>query len=161
MEKYFLCQYFMSCVLADDFDGTHQELKLWVPLSSVSNLFYNLISESQVSVVGMQVGKEIQPYRTFSGNEILMLRHGRLTVEEMFLEERAHNQWMTWAYRGLGWLMMFLGANCVSNILQLIGKFIISRILNCEITWNSMSDIKLCFLIGSYNVFEMIIVRCE
>jgi hypothetical protein len=75
----------------------------------------------------MQVGKEIQLYRTFSGNEILMLRHGRLSIEEMFLEERARNQWLTWAYRGLGWLMMFLGAKCLSNILQLIGKFIQSE----------------------------------
>ncbi|PNF31646.1 Transmembrane protein 43 [Cryptotermes secundus] len=73
-----------------------------------------------VSVVGMQVGKEIRPYQTFSGDEILMLRYGRLTVEEMFLEERVHNQWLTWALRGLGWLMMFLGANCLTNILHLI-----------------------------------------
>lgn len=97
---------------------------MWVRYSLVLSLFYIMISESQVSVVGMQVGKEIQPYRTFSGNEILMLRHGRLTVEEMFLDEQARNQWLTWAYRALGWLMMFLGANCVSNILQIIGKFI-------------------------------------
>ncbi|XP_069692898.1 transmembrane protein 43 homolog isoform X2 [Periplaneta americana] len=74
-----------------------------------------------VSVVGMQLGNEIRPYQTFSGDEILMLRHGRLSVEEMFLEERARNQWLTWAYRGLGWLMMFLGANCLTNILRLIG----------------------------------------
>jgi hypothetical protein len=104
-----------------------QALKLyqiWVYniISWVLNLFCILISESQVSIVGMQVGKEIQPYQTFSGNEILMLRYGRLTVEEMFLEEQVHNQWLTWAYRGLGWLMMFLGANCLTNILRLVGK---------------------------------------
>jgi hypothetical protein len=86
------------------------------------HLFCILIFESQVSIVGMQVGKEIRPYQTFSGDQILMLRYGHLTVEEMFLEERVRNHWLTWAYRGLGWLMMFLGANCLTNILRLIGK---------------------------------------
>jgi hypothetical protein len=70
----------------------------------------------------MQVGKEIQPYQTFSGDEILMLRYGHLTLEEMFFEEQVRNRWQTWAYRGLGWLMMFLGANCLTNILLVIGK---------------------------------------
>jgi hypothetical protein len=70
----------------------------------------------------MQDGKEIRPYQTFAGDEILMLRHGRLSLEEMFLEERAHNQWLTWVYRGLGWLLMFLGANCITDILRCIGK---------------------------------------
>jgi hypothetical protein len=87
-------------------------------------MFCILIFECQVSVVGMQVGKEIHPYQTFSGDEILMLRYGHMTVEEMFLEERVRNQWLTWAYRGLGWLMMFLGANCLTSVLLLIGKFI-------------------------------------
>lgn len=73
-----------------------------------------------VSIVGMQDGKEIRPYQTLAGDEILMLRHGRLSVEEMFLEERARNQWLTWAYRGLGWFMMFLGANCLTDILRCI-----------------------------------------
>jgi hypothetical protein len=76
----------------------------------------------QVSVVGMQDGKEIRPYQTLAGGEILMLREGRLSVEEMFLEERAHNQWLTWAYRGLSWFMMFLAANCLTDILRCIGK---------------------------------------
>ncbi|PSN55822.1 Transmembrane protein 43 [Blattella germanica] len=52
-----------------------------------------------VSVVGMQAGNKIQPYKTFSGDEILMLRNGRLSVEEMFLEEKARNQLLTWTYR--------------------------------------------------------------
>ncbi|GFG38593.1 hypothetical protein Cfor_01640 [Coptotermes formosanus] len=75
-----------------------------------------------VSVVGMQDGKEIRPYQTLAGGEILMLREGRLSVEEMFLEERAHNQWLTWAYRGLSWFMMFLAANCLTDILRCIAS---------------------------------------
>jgi Protein of unknown function (DUF1625). len=76
----------------------------------------------QVSIVGMQDGKEIRPYQTSAGDEILMLRHGYMSIEEMFLEEQARNQWLTWAYRGLGWFMMFLGANCLTDILRCIGK---------------------------------------
>lgn len=73
-----------------------------------------------VSIVGMQDGKEIRPYQTLAGDEILMLRYGYMSVEEMFLEEQARNQWLTWAYRGLGWFMMFLGANCLTDILRCI-----------------------------------------
>ncbi|XP_021924095.1 transmembrane protein 43 homolog isoform X2 [Zootermopsis nevadensis] len=109
-------------------------------------------ADEEVSVVGMQVGKEIQPYRTFSGNEILMLRHGRLTVEEMFLDEQARNQWLTWAYRALGWLMMFLGANCVSNILQIIvSRYSILRsLLLMGMNFVNMAiSTSVCFLVMS------------
>ena len=86
----------------------------------------------QVSIVGMQDGKEIRPYKTLAGDEILMLRHGQVSVEEMFLEEQVRNQWLTWAYRGLGWFMMFLGANCLTDILRSIGKLEISIIVELQ-----------------------------
>ena len=86
----------------------------------------------QVSVVGMQDGKEIRPYKTLAGDEILMLRYGHMSIEEMFLEEQVRNQWLTWAYRGLGWFMMFLGANCLTDILRCIGKLEISFIVEMQ-----------------------------
>jgi hypothetical protein len=70
----------------------------------------------------MQVEKEIRPYQTFSGDKILMLRYGHMTVEEMFSEEEVCSVLLTWAFRGLGWLMMFLGATCLTASLRHIGK---------------------------------------
>jgi hypothetical protein len=70
----------------------------------------------------MQVGKEIQPYKTVSRDKILMLRYGHMTVEEMFSEEEVCSVLLTWAFRFLGWLLMFLGATCLTGSLCHIGK---------------------------------------
>ena len=80
----------------------------------------------------MQDGNEIRPYKTLAGDEILMLRHGHMSIEEMFLEEQVRNQWLTWAYRGLGWFLMFLGANCLTDILRSVGKLEISIIVELQ-----------------------------
>ena len=114
----------------------------------------------QVSVVGMQSGKEILPYKTFAGDEILMLRIGHVSIEEMFLEEQVRNQWLTWAYRGLGWFMMFLGANCLTDILRCIGKLEISIIVELQLeTWYVVWNMQI--LIDFDNGFGYVTVKLK
>ena len=52
--------------------------------------------------------------------------------DEVFNFEHSQNRLQTWLYRLLGWFLMFLGYNCVSSLLDIIGKFFLSRIFkNC------------------------------
>ncbi|XP_012278603.1 transmembrane protein 43 homolog isoform X2 [Orussus abietinus] len=70
------------------------------------------------SVVGMLSEGTIVPYYTSHREEILLQRKHKLTVDQMFHLEHVHNYWRTWTIRGLGWLVLFLAATCLANILK-------------------------------------------
>jgi len=73
-----------------------------------------------VSVVGRQSGREIRPYATEAGEELLFLYPGVRKPDEVFNFEHSQNRLQTWLYRLLGWFLMFLGYNCVSSLLDII-----------------------------------------
>ena len=92
-------------------------------------------------MVGKQSGREIRPYLTQTGEELLFLYPGTRKPEEVFHFEHSQNRYVvsfsehfknkltkpfhrlqTWLLRLLGWFVMFLGFNCMSNLLDIIGK---------------------------------------
>ncbi|KAF7388159.1 hypothetical protein HZH66_010926 [Vespula vulgaris] len=70
------------------------------------------------SIVGMMEKGVIVPYITSHGEDILLQRKHKMTVDQMFHLEHMHNYWRTWSIRGLGWLVLFLAATCLANILK-------------------------------------------
>ncbi|XP_015588058.1 transmembrane protein 43 homolog isoform X2 [Cephus cinctus] len=70
------------------------------------------------SIVGLMIHGTIVPYITSRGEEVLLQRKHKLSVDQMFHMEHVHNYWRTWTNRGLGWLVMFLAATCLANILR-------------------------------------------
>jgi hypothetical protein len=75
-----------------------------------------------VTVVGKQAGREIRPYRTEAGDNLLILQAGMRMPKEVFHFEHAQNKTQTWIYRLAGWFLCFLGCNCVASILEIIGE---------------------------------------
>ena len=75
-----------------------------------------------VTVVGKQSGREIRPFETETGEELLFLYPGERKAQEVFHFEHAQNRLQTWIYRLVGWFLMFLGYNCLSSLLDLIGE---------------------------------------
>lgn len=80
--------------------------------------YYACQAGEMVSVVGQQIGETLHPYLTSNGNELLIVRTGKHTVEEMFSSEHAQNRFLTWNLRLAGWFLMFIGLTCVSNIVH-------------------------------------------
>lgn len=76
-----------------------------------------------MSVVGQQIGETLHPYLTSNGNELLIVRTGKHTVEEMFSSEHAQNRFLTWNLRLAGWFLMFIGLTCVSNIVHSLSEY--------------------------------------
>lgn len=74
----------------------------------------------EFTVVGRQSGREIRPYRTESGEEMLLLHHGIRSATEVFRTEHFNNKTSTWIYRLGGWMIMFLGLSCVSNLAEML-----------------------------------------
>ena len=58
----------------------------------------------QYSVVGRQSGREIRPYQTQAGQELLLLQAGARDPAQMFQSEHYSNRTTTWVYRLAGWL---------------------------------------------------------
>ena len=82
-----------------------------------------------MTVVGKQSGREIKPYTadtaTGSQKELLFLYFGHRTAEDIFQSEHAQNRIKTWAVRLAAWLACFIGLNCISTILEMIGETIV------------------------------------
>ena len=70
--------------------------------------------------MGKQSGREIRPYQTETGDELLMLQKGFKTTDEVFHFEHAQNRLQTWVNRLMGWFATFLGFVCLSSMLDLI-----------------------------------------
>ncbi|XP_076858116.1 transmembrane protein 43 [Brachyhypopomus gauderio] len=69
-----------------------------------------------VSVVAMQRDDKLMPFRTRSGDMLEILYLEELTAEEVFAREHQLNNMKTWALRGAGWLLMFLGISLTTRI---------------------------------------------
>ncbi|XP_029677315.1 transmembrane protein 43 homolog isoform X2 [Formica exsecta] len=72
------------------------------------------------SVVGLLEKNTIKPYYASHGEEILLQRKHKMSVDQMFHLEHVNNYWRTWTIRGLGWLVLFVAATCLANILKTI-----------------------------------------
>ncbi|XP_026118765.1 transmembrane protein 43-like [Carassius auratus] len=71
----------------------------------------------KVSVVAMQRGDQLKPFKTRSGDVLEILYMGDLSAEEVFDREHQLNNMKTWALRLGGWVLMFLGVSLSTRIL--------------------------------------------
>ncbi|KAI4896256.1 hypothetical protein NFI96_005407 [Prochilodus magdalenae] len=70
-----------------------------------------------VSVVAMQKGDGLAPFKTRSGDVLEILYLEELTAEEVFAKEHQLNVMKTWALRAGGWFLMFLGISLTTRII--------------------------------------------
>ncbi|XP_043079605.1 transmembrane protein 43 [Puntigrus tetrazona] len=71
----------------------------------------------KVSVVAMQRGDQLKPFRTRSGDLLEILYMGDLSAEEVFAREHQLNNMKTWALRLGGWALMFLSVSLSTRII--------------------------------------------
>lgn len=74
--------------------------------------------EDRVTIVGKQSGRELRPYETESGDELLLLYNGFRRAEDIFHHEHVQNRMQTWLCRAVGWLIAFLGFTCLASVLD-------------------------------------------
>ncbi|XP_033745885.1 transmembrane protein 43-like [Pecten maximus] len=70
-----------------------------------------------VSIVARQLGSELKSYSTVAGDNLEFLYPGAVSAKAIFSKEHAQNTVMTWALRFGGWLLMFVGFACLTNII--------------------------------------------
>lgn len=69
-----------------------------------------------VSVVAMQRGDNLMPFKTKSGDTLEFLHLEERSAQEMFEKEHQHNNMVTWGLRAAGWALMFLGVSLTVRI---------------------------------------------
>lgn len=70
-----------------------------------------------VSIVAMQRGGKLLPYKTKSGNFLEIIYLEELTAEEVFAREHQYNTMKTWGLRAAGWALMFISIQLTTRIL--------------------------------------------
>lgn len=78
----------------------------------------------KVSVVGKQLHGQISGYQTHAGDVLEILYMGEHTAQAIFGMEQSQNTMLTWGLRLLGWLIMFCGFTCLTQILNTIVDWI-------------------------------------
>uniref|UniRef100_A0A669EYX9 Transmembrane protein 43 n=1 Tax=Oreochromis niloticus TaxID=8128 RepID=A0A669EYX9_ORENI len=71
----------------------------------------------QVSIVAMQRGEQLLPFKTKSGDTLEILYLEELSAEEVFAREHQSNSMKTWGLRAAGWALMFLGIQLSMQII--------------------------------------------
>ncbi|XP_058486936.1 transmembrane protein 43 [Solea solea] len=70
-----------------------------------------------VSIVAMQRGEQLMPYKTKSGDTLEILYLEELSPEDVFAREHQHNSMKTWGLRAAGWALMFLSIQLTMRII--------------------------------------------
>lgn len=70
-----------------------------------------------VSVVAMQRGEQLMPFKTKSGDILEFLYLDNLSAEEIFAKEHQFNSVKTWGLRVAGWALMCLGIQLAMRII--------------------------------------------
>ncbi|CAG5980967.1 unnamed protein product [Menidia menidia] len=70
-----------------------------------------------VSIVAMQRGEKLMPFKTKSGGTLEILYLEELTAEEVFAKEHQSNSMKTWGLRAAGWALMFISIQLVMRII--------------------------------------------
>ncbi|KAM7402131.1 hypothetical protein PAMP_017397 [Pampus punctatissimus] len=70
-----------------------------------------------VSIVAMQRGDQLIPFKTKSGDTLEILYLEELSAEEVFMKEHQYNSMKTWGLRAAGWALMFLSIQLTMRII--------------------------------------------
>uniref|UniRef100_A0A8D3C5D1 Transmembrane protein 43 n=1 Tax=Scophthalmus maximus TaxID=52904 RepID=A0A8D3C5D1_SCOMX len=70
-----------------------------------------------VSIVAMQRGEQLVPFKTKSGDTLEILYLEELSAEDIFVRENQHNSMKTWGLRAAGWALMFLSIQLTMRII--------------------------------------------
>ncbi|CAN9511755.1 unnamed protein product [Ophioblennius macclurei] len=71
-----------------------------------------------VSIVAMQRGGQLMPFKTKSGDTLEIIYLEELSAEEVFAKEHQYNSMKTWGLRAAGWALMCLGIQLAMRIVH-------------------------------------------
>lgn len=102
-------------------DGAFLGIDPTAPSIGDYRIAYTIVPLGTVSVVAMQSGGGLAPYRTTVGNEILLVEGGAVPAARMFAAAEADNALLKWILRAAGLLFLFVAFTLVMAPLGVLG----------------------------------------
>jgi len=133
---------------------------------------FQYVPEGTVSLIAAQTGSTFSSYATKRGGSLLLLRSGYHSADNLFTLAERDNAVVTWLVRLVGFIMMYIGLNMVSQPLEVVldripfvGRFVgdlmggATTIVNCivaaalsistiAIAWFAYRPLLTFFLLG-------------
>jgi hypothetical protein len=92
---------------------------------------FQKVPPTKISLIAKQVNDSFAPYSTQAGGDLLLLKTGRYSADEMFQQEQRANALLTWLLRGVGFFIMALGLSLVlkplsvfADVLPFLGNLV-------------------------------------
>mmetsp|Transcript_3002 Transcript_3002/g.5504 ORF Transcript_3002/g.5504 Transcript_3002/m.5504 type:complete len:423 (+) Transcript_3002:202-1470(+) len=122
---------------------------------------FQYVPEGTVSLIAAQTGSTFSSYATKRGGSLLLLRSGYHSADNLFTLAERDNAVVTWLVRLVGFIMMYIGLNMVSQPLEVVldripfvGRFVgdlmggATTIVNCIVAAAlSISTIALAWFV--------------
>ena len=94
------------------------------PMIGHYRITYRLVPEGKASFVGKQTPDGIEAYRATNGREFLLAQSGTKTTDEMFEKAQDDNATLTWIFRAVGLLVLFIGFSALFAPVTLLASYI-------------------------------------
>ncbi len=85
---------------------------------------FSVVKPHQVTIIAQQTGSTFQPYQTKAGDALSMLQSGSHSSKDMFDSAQSSNTMMTWVFRLLGFIMMFIGVKMIFEPLVVVADVV-------------------------------------
>ncbi len=85
---------------------------------------FQVVRDADISLVSAQVGNTFEPYKTESGDELVMLEQGILSADAMFKQAEETNALLTWVLRIVGFIIMFIGLSMMFKVLSVVADVV-------------------------------------
>lgn len=82
------------------------------------------VAPQTVSVISRQQGQSFQAYQTKAGTSIDLMYPGEVTANDMIQSEKQTNTILTWVFRALGFVFMWIGIACLFSPVQAFANII-------------------------------------
>ncbi|KAJ8942859.1 hypothetical protein NQ314_009921 [Rhamnusium bicolor] len=94
------------------------------------------VGDMRVTIIAKQEDGVLVPYETSKGHKIVLLRHGNLNINQMFLAEHYDARMETWKLRGIGVFILYASSVCLAKLLKImfLRMPILSNIISGEAT---------------------------
>ncbi|MBW2455788.1 MAG: TMEM43 family protein [Deltaproteobacteria bacterium] len=85
---------------------------------------FSALEAAEVTIVAKQSGSSLRAYETKAGEDLLMLKMGSHSAEQMFASAVAQNVALTWGLRGGGLLLMLIGLGLVFRPIAVVADVV-------------------------------------
>lgn len=81
-----------------------------------------------MTVIAMQKDGILIPYTTSKGHKLALLRHGELSISQMFSAEHFDVRLETWKLRAAGIFILYASSICLAKLIKILCKYYSPRV---------------------------------